>query len=234
MSLKSQLDALRSEVKTNLPPGAFDRLQAESNALRESGLLRKSLRAGDIAPDFKLCDEFGSRVRLYDLLKVGPVVICFYRGDWCQFCNLQIAALEKIANEIRESGASLVAISPQFAQTSRTSEIESRHFPVLVDAGAKVSKRYGISFMPKAELRKIYTALGRPEHHEGALPVPATYVIDQSERIQFSCLDTDFTQRLEPAEILIVLRAFRMAYINHDQALYRSNVSHHRRKDNYD
>ena len=208
MCLKPRLAALRSRVKSDLPHGAFDRLQAEAAQLRASGKLRQALKAGDKAPDFRLRDGQGAVVRLGSLLQAGPVVICFYRGDWCQFCTLELEALTRVSGEVTTLGASLVGIAPQASNLQHRCGVASTPFPLLIDLDAKVAKSFGLAFTPADELHDDYKALGRPggAHYHTPLPVPATYVVDPSGQVVFSYLDSDFTNRIEPAEILIALR----------------------------
>lgn len=211
MSLKSQLAALRAQVEGDLPPGAFDRLQAEAAVVRASGMLKVALKAGDFVPDFRLPDGRGTTVRLRDHLDAGPAVVCFYRGDWCRFCGLELLALAEVADEIRALGASLIAIAPQAAETRRLTWPDPPPFALLVDVEAKVAKSFGLVFMPAEDLQDAYAALGRPEIAgcHTALPVPATYIVDPSGSIVFSYFDSDFTNRLEPTEILVALHRLR-------------------------
>jgi peroxiredoxin len=212
MSLKSQMATLRSKVACELPKGSFDELQAEAANLRVSGKWRAALKAGETAPDLRLQDRTGGVVRLNDLLEGGPVVACFYRGDWCRFCRLQLHALTDIAGDVRALGASLIAIAPQTAVAQAVTCAVTPPFPLLADVGAKVCKAFGLTFLPADNLRDAYTALGRPTGEEChlALPVPAIYIIDRSSTIVFSYLDSDFTSRLEPREILVVLRRLQV------------------------
>lgn len=208
MSLTSQMATLRSKVACELPKGSFDELQAEVANLRVSEKWRAALKAGEAAPDLRLPDRTGGVVRLNDLLDGGPVVVCFYRGDCCRFCRLQLQALADIAGDVRALGASLIAIAPQTAVAQAVTCAATLPFPLLADVGAKVCKAFGLTFLPADNLRDAYTALGRPTGEEChlALPVPAIYIIDPSSTIFFSYLDSDFTSRLEPCEILVVLR----------------------------
>ena len=211
MSFKSQMAVLRSQVARELPQGSFDKLQSEAANLRASGKWRKALKAGEAAPDFELPDRTGGIVRLGDLLGGGPVVVCFYRGDWCRFCRLQLQALAEIAGEVRTLGASLIAVAPKIAAASRVTRIATSPFPLLTDVDAKVCQAFGLTFLPADNLSDAYTALGRPTGEAGylALPAPAIYVIDQSSTIVFSYFDSDFTSRLDPCDILVLLRRLR-------------------------
>jgi peroxiredoxin len=211
MSFKSQMTALRNQVVRELPEGAFEKLQAEAANLRGSGKWRKALKAGKTAPDFELSDRTGGIVRLGDLIGGGPVVVCFYRGDWCRFCRLQLRALGEVADEVRTLGASLIAVSPKITVTPSVTRVQTSTFPLLADVDAKVCQAFGLTFLPADNLRDAYLSLGRPagEASHLALPAPATYVIDQSSTIVFSYFDSDFTSRLDPCEILVVLRRLR-------------------------
>jgi peroxiredoxin len=232
MSLKAQLSALRSKAEGNLPLGTLDRLQAEATLLRSSGTLSFSLKAGDTAPEFRLRNRQGVLIRLSSLLKAGPVVVCFYRGDWCQFCALELEALSGVIAEITAFGASLVAIAPQADEPRPQCETALTPFPLLADIGAKVVRRFGLAFMPAKALYDDYKALGRPcdaDWHM-PLPVPATYVVDPSGQIVFSYLDSDFTNRPEPAEFLSALRRLQSSRATVSATCTASDSSPSRRR----
>lgn len=211
MSFKSQMASLRSKVERELPEGSFDKLQSEATNLRASGNWRKARKAGEAAPDIRLPDRTGGIVRLGDLLVSGPVIVSFYRGDWCRFCRLQLQALAEIAGEVRALGASLIAVAPKIAVAPAVTCAVAPPFPLLADVDAKVCKAFGLTFLPADDLHDAYTALGRPTGKERrlALPVPTVYAIDRSSTIVFSYFDSDFTKRLAPCEILAVLRRLR-------------------------
>jgi peroxiredoxin len=211
MYFKSQMASLRSKVARELPEGSFDKLQVEAADLRASGKWRKALKAGEAAPDLQLPDRAGGIVRLDDLLESGPVVVCFYRGDWCRFCRIHLQALAEIAGDVRALGASLIAVAPQMAVAPAVTCAAAPPFPLLTDVDAKVCTAFGLTFLPAENLGDAYTALGRPtgEERRLALPVPAIYVIDRSSTIVFSYFDSDFSSRLAPCEILAVLRRLR-------------------------
>jgi peroxiredoxin len=211
MSFKTQMASLRSKVERELPGDSFDKLQGEAANLRASGNWRKARKAGEAAPDIQLADRTGGIVRLSDLLVGGPVIVSFYRGDWCRFCRLHLQALAEIAGEVRALGASLIAVAPKIAVAPAVTCAAAPPFPLLADVDAKVCKAFGLTFLPADDLHDAYTALGRPTGKERrlALPVPAVYAIDRSSTIVFSYFDSDFTSRLAPCEILAILRRLR-------------------------
>lgn len=217
MSLKAELDAFRDAFMGNAPPEVRAAMARADAALAASGIVAGARKAGDAAPDFVLPAARGGAVRLRDLLRHGPVVLSFYRGGWCPYCNLTLRALQAVLPAIHCHGAELVAISPQTPAGSRdTAEANRLAFPVLSDSGSAVARSFGIAFDLAEELRPIYARFGHalPDRNGDAgwvLPIPATYVIGADGVISFAFLDSDYRNRLEPDDILACLAAMRRA-----------------------
>jgi peroxiredoxin len=213
MSLKAELDAFRSEFMAQVPPEIREAMVRADMELAASGIARRALKAGDRAPDFNLPDARGGYVRLKDLLATGPVVLSFYRGGWCPYCNLELWALQHILPEITRLGAKLVAVSPQTPDESlSTTEKNALSFSVLSDIGSTTAKAFGIAYDLAEELRPIYGRSGHalPEKNgddSWVLPIPATYVIDTDGTIALAFVDVDYRNRLEPVEILTALQS---------------------------
>lgn len=213
MSLKAALDAFRSEIMAHVPPETCDAMVRADMELAVSGITRTALKAGYRAPGFSLPDARGGYVRLNGLLAAGPVVLSFYQGGWCPYCNLELRALQQALPEITRLGATLVAVSPQTPDESlSTEEKNALAFPVLSDAGSAAAKSFGIAYDLAEELRPIYTRFGHalPDKNgdeSWALPIPATYVIDADGTIALAYVDVDYRNRLEPAEILTALQS---------------------------
>jgi peroxiredoxin len=215
MTLKAQLDAFRSEFVAKAPPEIREAMTRADMDLAASGITRRAIKAGDRAPDFRLPDARGGHVQLRDLLAKGPVVVSFYRGGWCPYCNLELRALQNALSAIRQLGAELVAISPEMPDESlSTVEKNELAFPVLSDIGSATAKRYGVAFDLADELRPIYTR----SHHalpdkngddSWILPIPATYVVDMNGTIALAFIDVDYRNRLEPTEIVAALESLR-------------------------
>ena len=186
------------------PPESAPPASADSAAGR-------ALSVGDRAPDFTLPNADGEPVQLSDLLVDGPVVLTFYRGAWCPYCNTQLRDYEQSYPQVREAGARVVAISPQTA--AGTAEMDSSNalsFPVLSDVGNVVSRRYGLVFRVGEETRRQYQASGIDlaainGTDEWELPVPATYVIDRAGTIQAAFVEADYTQRASSRQVLEAL-----------------------------
>jgi peroxiredoxin len=213
MSLQAQLDALRSDLMAKVSPEIRDAMARADMELAASGIARCALKAGDRAPDFRLRDPRGGNVRLNDLLTEGPVVVSFYLGGWCPYCNLELRALQEVLPEITRLGAQLVAISPELPEESlSTAEENELAFDVLSDLGSVTARAFSIAFDLAAELRPIYAQFGHalPDKNgdqSWVLPIPATYVIDRDATIALAFVDVDYRNRLESAEILVALQA---------------------------
>jgi peroxiredoxin len=217
MSLHAELDAFKTEFLAKVPAEIRDAMARADLALACSGIAARALQAGDFAPDFTLPDARGGVITLSRLLARGPVVLSFYRGGWCPYCNLELRALQRALPDIKRLGAELVAISPQTPDESlSTAEKNALSFAVLSDEGSRVAQSFGVAFELAAFLRPIYTRLGHglPERNGDAswrLPIPATYVIGADRRIALGFVDTDYRNRLEPADVLAALASVRPA-----------------------
>ena len=210
-SLAEQLAETRAGFQQKVSQDIKDTMGAATEALEASDIASQALTVGDTAPDFELPDATGQTVRLSDLLKQGPVVINFYRGEWCPYCNLELRAFQNLLPEFQQAGATLVAISPELPDHSLSvTEKHSLEFAVLSDVGNQVSRQYGLVFTLDASLRPIYQNFGidlpasnGDDSYE--LPLPATYVIDRSGHIRYAFAEADYTQRAEPQDVLAVV-----------------------------
>jgi peroxiredoxin len=170
------------------------------------------LKVGDHAPAIVLENAKGATVDVGTLLKKGPVIVTFYRGGWCPYCNLELKAYQDILPEIVAAGASLVAISPEKPDdTVSTAEKNALTFEVLSDVGQNVGRAFGLVYEFTEELKRAYngfnldipTRNGTPG--EWALPVSATYVIDRNGSIVYAYTDADYRDRADPRDVLAVL-----------------------------
>lgn len=183
--------------------------------LGRSGLFDAAVTAGLRAPSFALLNQHNEIVSLSSLLARGPLVVTFYRGGWCPYCNLQLLAYQQVLPTIRELGAELVAISPQLPDHSeRTAQAARLDFPVLSDVGNVAAAAYGLAFELPSSLRAAYESAGTPVQLNNGdetwrLPVPGTFVVAQSGLVVLSYVDADYRKRLEPTEILGALTDLR-------------------------
>ena len=211
MSLQDQLDAFKAQFKTQAPAEAFDAFARSTQELIDSGQAKRAVKAGDTAPDFTLTDQDGNAVALNDLLAKGPVVLSFYRGVWCPYCNIELKALEAAADDIRARGASLVAISMQGASDSRKSQRDNKlSFPILTDKAGDLAAKFGIRWTLQDYVIPIHQGFGveLPRIHgdgEWNLPMPARYVIDTDGSVAYAEVNPDYTRRPDPSDLFPVL-----------------------------
>ena len=212
LPLQGKLDALRAEFETKLaPPSVVEALHRSTKELIASGIAERALKAGDVAPNFNLPDADGTSVSSNDLLARGPLVVTFYRGVWCPYCNFDLQALEAARPEIEARGASFVAISQQTASNSRKSQRQNAlGFPILSDKGGRIAAQFGVRWTAPEYLRKIHRQLGADltqfnGEDSRTLPMPARYVIGQDGAIAYAEINPDYTRRPEPPDLFPVL-----------------------------
>lgn len=209
--------ALRSELearKAGFEERASDELKTlyadGLQAVVDAGAVENALSMGDQAPDFTLTNQNGQEVSLSSLLEDGPVVLLWYRGGWCPYCNLTLAAYQQRLDDIRAQGATLVAISPELPDRSiSTAEKANLEFQVLSDVGNDVARQYGVVFTLTDGVKASYEQSFRLSEHNGdesgELPLAATYVIDRDGTIRWAFLDADYRNRAEPADVIDAL-----------------------------
>lgn len=160
------------------------------------------------APDFKAKDQYGKEIRLKDLLKEGKVVLVFYRGQWCPYCNKELSRFQDSLQFIKEKGATLIAVSPELPENvSKTVEKTNAEFSILYDEKLKIMKAYDVDFeLPQNTVTRYRNAGLDVEKNNGAngnfLPVPAVYIIDKESTITFRFFDTDYKKRPSVKELL--------------------------------
>jgi peroxiredoxin len=211
-SFKDAIAAFTTSMAKHAPPDVIATLGAEIEKLAASGIVRGALKSGAEAPSFSLPDTHENIVTLSSLLAKGPVVVTFYRGGWCPFCDLQLRAYQSVLPEIHRLGAELVAISAQTADYA-LSDVEKKQltFPVLHDAHNQVSRRYGLVFTLSDVMKQLQTGFGNPipkfnGDDSWELSMPGTFVIDRAGIVSLAHVDPNYMVRLEPAAILDALR----------------------------
>lgn len=217
MSLQDKLDAFKADFEAgkppyNVPDSVIETMHRATAELIASGAAEKALKAGDKAPAFTLNDPDGQPVSSGDLLRQGPLVVTFYRGVWCPYCNMELQALQAALPDIHNAGGRVVAISPQMAANSRKSVRQNElEFPILSDTHNDVAAAFGLRFALPDYLVELYSALkndlpafnGDPSW---TLPMPARYVIAPDGIIAYAEVNPDYTQRPDPADLMPALR----------------------------
>ena len=188
-----------------------DETIAQAKAFQEGA---NALNLEQKAPRFELPNQHGEQVLLDELLAKGPVVITFYRGSWCPYCNLQLKALQSRLPEIHALGAQLVAISPQAPDGSMSeNDIRNMDFVVLSDQNADVAASYGVAWqVPEflLEHMRVDRGLDLESLNNGngsILPIPATFVLNSEGKVTWRYVDVDYRTRSEPEDIINALKA---------------------------
>ncbi len=217
MSLTEQLEAMSAGSAKRIPEEARAVMQKAAEELDAQGIGDTALGVGDRFPDAVLQGPDGETVSLSTLLAKGSVLINFYRGGWCPYCNLELKAYQDQLETVRSLGAELVAISPETPDRAMTTaEKNAVTYPVLTDPQNALAEALGIVFTLPPELATLYETFGNnlPEAHGEAgwrLPIPATYVVGPDGVITFAHVARDYRTRAEPGEAIAVLKAQQTA-----------------------
>jgi peroxiredoxin len=218
MSLQDRIDAFKADFEAGRPPynapsHIHEPMSRATRELIESGAASHALKVGDKAPAFTLKDPEGHEVSSTTLLARGPLIVSFYRGVWCPYCNMELKALQAALPDLESFGAQLVAISPQAAPNSRKSVRENNlTFPILTDPRNDVAYAFGIRFRMPDYLIDLYANVFKndlPNFNGDAswtLPMPARFVIGQDGTIVYAEVNPDYTKRPDPAELLPALQ----------------------------
>ena len=217
MTLQAKLDAFKADFEAGKPPynvprSVIETMHRATAELKAAGLAERAKKVGDKAPAFLLKDPEGNIVSSKELLANGPLIVTFYRGVWCPYCNMELQALQAALPEFQKLGASLVAISPQTAPNSRKSAKQNNlSFPILSDTKGEVGTAFGLKFKLPDYLVELYKGLKNelPTINDDpgwTLPMPARYVIGPDSTILYSEVNPDYTIRPEPSDMFAALR----------------------------
>ncbi|MBZ0166041.1 MAG: AhpC/TSA family protein [Candidatus Omnitrophica bacterium] len=213
-SLQDQLDAKRDAFAENADPQVLADYQAGIDLVASSGVLQTAKNVGDIAPDFELISISGERIALGNMLKYGPVVLTWYRGEWCPYCNIHLQEYQKYLDTFESAGATLIAISPQTPDYSiSTQQKNELGFHVLSDTRHEVAERYGIAYRVPTIVQERFAGRIDLDQYSGEsskrLPLSVTYVIDTDGMISYAFIDPDYKKRAEPEAVLDAVRKLR-------------------------
>lgn len=209
-TLEAELERMREVAAARATPERAA-LQAEAIAEIERIVAGRALSVGATAPDFTLRAADDNReVSLSRLLGQGPIVLSFYRGQWCPYCNVELRAVEQRYPEIRALGAEVLFIGPETRENAaKMIEKAEATVPVLYDFDGDVMDAYGLTFEVPESLRPMYERFGFPDLNTATgwkLPIPATYVVRPDRVIAASFANADYRYRMDPEDILAALR----------------------------
>lgn len=209
-TLLEEIQAYQKQFRQKTPEEK-QRLMAQATAELAASDGAKGLTVGDEAPRFTLPNASGQSVSLEDLLQNGPVIVTFYRGGWCPYCNLELRAYQRELGKIEANGATLVAISPETPDHSlSTQEKNDLAFQVLSDVENVVARQFDLVFNMPDYLIDVYKAsgldvAGHNGNEDWQLPKPATFIIQPSGKISFADVPDDYTKRTDPSAVIKLL-----------------------------
>ena len=213
--LQQQIAEFIAEGASWLPTDLLRDLLRPIGQLITSGAAEKALKEGEQAPDFTLPDARYNAVSLSHLLMQGPVVISFYRGQWCPYCHLALRAYQQAVPQLQAVGATLVAISPQMPHHSKAlAEKLGLTFALLSDVGNQVARAYGLVFIIDRAVRRAHLQVGADlPAFNGTdawdLPMAGTFLVDRPGTVRLAFVDPDFTRRLDPSVIVARLNELK-------------------------
>lgn len=212
MILKEKLNAIATDIATQVEPIMMATMETASQQLLNSGILSRTLKSGDKAPEFTLYDSDGVEFNSTELHANGPLLLCFFRGAWCPFCSAELAALQQALPAIKSTGATFVAISPMLGEHAK--EMVDQYqlgFPLLCDPGNQLAAQFGLSYTLAPELHPIYKKYGLdvPRYNgddSWQLPMPSRIIIDRHGVIRDTDIHLDYTTRPEPEKTIALLK----------------------------
>jgi peroxiredoxin len=212
MTLQHDLDAFRASWEARVGDQIARLISGDIDDLRATGILDRTAKAGDRLPaTANLVDQHGRAFDLAALASEKPVIVTFYRGGWCPYCNLELRAYQALLADIRAADAELVAVSPELPDHSlSTAEKNDLSFTVLSDVGGALASALGIRFTLSDAVRPFYEKAGHalPDRNgDGAwsLPMPATFVVAKGGVIAQAFIEPDYRRRIDPAAALAAL-----------------------------
>ncbi|MFT4982753.1 MAG: peroxiredoxin [Bacteroidia bacterium] len=213
MNFQERLKKRIVSFEENATPRFLKIVHDDIKTLKNSGQVNSVLKAGVQMPAFELIDQNGTLVSTNELLEDGPLVVTFYRGFWCAFCNLDLANLNHYVPEIESLGAKMITLSPE--KTDYSKKIRARqklNFNILFDNGNAVAQKFGLKHHVGKDLIELYLSafnVNLKQYHgnnEWALPMPARFLIDQSGIIRYAESKADYRERPDPDDLINVLK----------------------------
>lgn len=209
-SLTDEIKAFTKSAEQRLPAGYIEAFRALVDRLVQERIGQSAPEIGAPFPDFELQDDAGKGVRASEHWNDKTLVIKFYRGGWCPYCNLELAALQRHGPEFAAVNAEVFAVAPEkSAAQAETKAKAAASFRFLWDRDNRLARQLGISFPVDATIKEIYGKLGIDlQEINGAweLPVPATFVVKDG-RVRYRVVDPDYMQRQDPIDLIAWLRA---------------------------
>ncbi len=210
-TLAAQLNMVADAAAKRFPAEMVRTMEDAIDSVRDAGIEKSAKQVGDHAVDATLSDWNGKQVTLSELWSDGPIVLMWYRGGWCPYCNLQLRAMQKEIETLDALGAKLVVLTPELPKYAKaTARANDADFVALFDKDNATAREYGLVFQLAESILPLYRdrlKLGERNGNDAMeLPLAATYVIDQSGVIRYAFLDADYKKRAEPANVVEAVR----------------------------
>ena len=201
--LEKKLSERRESAKNRISPEILSKMLEATQSLKNSELEKEAFNIGDKIEDTILLNNLGDKVSIMDVLGKQPVIISFYRGTWCPYCNLELSTYNELLKD--KNKIKMIAISPERPESSIN--VENLNFEVLSDIDNKFAKKLNLTFDITETIENIYDGFGiNLEKSQGKksriLPIPATYIVDSSGVIVYAYIDVDYTKRAEPKDVI--------------------------------
>ncbi|MFP6805018.1 MAG: peroxiredoxin-like family protein [Pseudomonadales bacterium] len=209
-AFQDKLTQLRANNCEELPTPELAILTRTITRLRRDKMHTRCLQVGETVPDFEFIDANNVHRKLYEVLESGPVILNFFRGLWCPYCETQIEAYENIQAELTRLGCAYFAISPQQPQTAGE---RSESYQVIFDRDNKIARDFGIVYGLEQVERNLFESWGlmldKVNGSDGReLPVPATFIVCKDRTIGYEYVDVDFRARCCPEQLIEELKSF--------------------------
>ncbi|MCR9249402.1 MAG: AhpC/TSA family protein [bacterium] len=205
MELQQSLDKLKERIEGSMPANYVDIMHDSTRKLEASGIGDRILKVGDQAPSFELKNQNGELVSSQTLLENGPLVITFYRGVWCPYCNTDLGYLKRFEEQMKELGATMLSISPQLSfHNQQIIQQQRLGFDLLSDNGNNVAAEFGLRWEMVDPLKSLYNDVFgiNLQTYNGedswTLPVPARFIIGTDGLIKYAEYSVDYTKRPNP------------------------------------
>ncbi|REJ78940.1 MAG: AhpC/TSA family protein [Acidobacteria bacterium] len=211
-----ELLEMEKRFEKQAPPDLLEAGRKGNEEISESGVVDSALKVGDSMPGFELKDAYDKVHSSASLLEEGPIILVFYRGAWCPYCNLYLRGLQRRLADFEERGAQLVAISVEPPDRSlKVVKDNKLDFTVLSDPGLETARKFGIVYeLPQvvdSAVKKRGLDIAKYNGQENAeLPISATYVVSKRGKIEYAFLDADYKKRGSPDDIIKVLDRLKM------------------------
>ncbi|WP_241330287.1 peroxiredoxin-like family protein [Chryseobacterium arthrosphaerae] len=210
-TLAKQIEQLNQELSSQLPQEVINAFGKSVDDLKTKNMEDRCIQPGEKMPEFLLPNATDKMIDSNDILKKGKMILAFYRGSWCPYCNLELKFLQDNLSRIKDKNAVLIAVSPQTPDHSLSmAEKNKLGFEVLSDQNNDFAKKLGIVFQLQDFVLPYYRNLGINlsefnNNDENLLPVPAVFVVDQDRRIIFKYLDVNYMNRVDVEELIQAL-----------------------------